>query len=68
MGNEDFSIVIQVPSLVGIPGKVWGHMPEYQGWVKMMDMGHGQYQIVDIGPDHWVADTRSWLRLCQTQH
>ena len=50
MGNEDFSIVIQVPSLVGIPGKVWGHMPEYQGWVKMTALFRGQSNMRDMGP------------------
>ena len=68
MGKEEFSIVLQVPPLAGIPGKVWGQMPEYQGWVEGMDLGYSRTNMLDMGPKLWLADNRSGLRLCQTQH
>ena len=47
MEKEEFSIVPQVPPLAGILANVWGRMPEYQGWVEMRDLRHGQSHMPD---------------------
>ena len=62
MRTEEFSIVLQVPPLSGIPANVWGQVPEYQGWEEMRDLGHGRSHMLDIGPTIWGVETKSGLR------